>query len=149
MVQFMTSTEIETLYQAFKEQGASKSSLLNEFKKQAPAQQDSQGFFHSYYTTSTKKPYVWNKFDVYYGVSPANYEEYFLLCLENAQKAKEGHDWTGYKIVGVTMDLLNPHFGMSPLVKYCTEVFSPKKKTYINGVKANQEFIAKKGKLYV
>jgi hypothetical protein len=145
----MTSNEMESLYQALKGETKSQNSLLNEFKKLTPAQQDTQGFFHSYFTESTKKPYVWHRFDMYYGVAPNNFGEYFNLCLKNAHEAKEGHDWTGYKVVAVSMDLLNPHLGMTVMQQYCKEVFSPKQKTYINGVKANKEFLAKKGKLYV
>ena len=146
MVQFTTNNEMETLYQTIKGEMKGQNFTLNELKKLTPAQQDGLGFFHSYYTTSTKKPYVWHKFDMYYGISPENFEEYFNLCLKNAHNAKEGYDWTGYKIVGVTMDLLNPHLGMTVMQQYCTEVFAPKKKTYINGAKANKEFLAKKGK---
>ena len=145
MVQFMINNNLDELYQAIKGENKGQNPILMGLKK-TPAQQDCLGFFHSYYTTSTKKPYVWHKFDMYYGISPENFEEYFNFCLKNAYNAKEGHDWTGYKIVGVTMDLLNPHLGMTVMQQYCTEVFAPKKKTYINGAKANKEFLAKKGK---
>jgi hypothetical protein len=37
---------------------------------------------------------------------------------------------------------------MNLLKEYCYEEFKPKQKTYINGAKANQEFLAKKGKMF-
>ena len=114
--------------------------------KQSMKQTDELGFFISYYTTSTKKPYVWTKLDYGGFTSPEFFGSTFEMVKKGSLDYKQKQDtWTGLKIVGFTVDPLNPT-KVQVLSHYCYEEFSPKKKTYINGPKAEKTFLAQKGK---
>jgi hypothetical protein len=122
-------------------------SLLNELKK-SPKQTDERGYFVQYYTTSTKKPYQWERYDAFNSVKPVDYGAYFNHAKSDLEKCKENQGWVGIKLVAFSFDTLNPMYGVNYMKEYCFELVNPKKKTYINGVNANQEFLAKKGKMF-
>jgi len=123
------------------------SKVLNELSKQ-PKQTDERGYFVQYYTTSTKKPYHWQRFDAFNSVKPEAYKDHFQHALNELQKQKNAYDWYGIKIVAFSFDSLNPMQGVEILKQYCFEQLTQKKKTYINGKNASQEFLAKKGKMF-
>lgn len=111
-------------------------------------QSDERGYFIQYYTTSTKKPYVWERYDAFHGVKSHEYPTYFQHAKDDLEKQKSTYDWQGIKLVVFAFDSLQPLNGVKVLKEYCFEVVAPKVKTYINGKKANQEFLAKKGKMF-
>ncbi len=111
-------------------------------------QSDERGYFIQYYTTSTKKPYVWERYDAFHGVKPPEYPNYFQHAKDDLEKQKSTYDWQGIKLVAFAFDSLQPLIGVKVLKEYCFEIVTPKVKTYINGKKANQEFLAKKGKMF-
>lgn len=122
-------------------------SLLNELKQQKQ-NSDERGYFVQYYTTSTKKPYQWQRYDAFNSVTPNEFDAYFKHAKQELEKQKLVHDWIGIKLVAFSFDTLNPMYGVNYLKEYSFELVNPKKKTYINGVNANQEFLAKKGKMF-
>jgi hypothetical protein len=123
------------------------SMLLKELET-SPKQTDGRGYFVQYYTTSTKKPYVWERYDAFSAVKSDEYANYFNHAKSELQQRKDQHDWQGIKLVAFSFDSLNPMYGVNILKEYCFEIVNPKKKNYINGKNASQEFLAKKGKIY-
>jgi hypothetical protein len=123
------------------------SKLLNEIIK-TPKQKDERGYFVQYYTTSTKKPYHWERYDAFNSVKPDEYGAYFKHAKSELEKTQVTYGWTGIKVVAFSFDTLNPGYGGDYLKEYCFEIMEVKKKTYINGAKASQEFLAKKGKMF-
>ncbi len=111
-------------------------------------QSDERGYFVQYFTTSTKKPYVWERYDAFTSVKPNEYPEYFKHAQQELEKQKNTYEWQGIKLVAFAFDSLQPLNGVKILKEYCFETITPKVKTYINGTKANQEFLAKKGKMF-
>lgn len=116
--------------------------------KASVKQTDERGYFVQYYTASTNKPYQWCRYNTFYGVKPGEYGDYFNHAKQDLEKQKDKFDWHGIKLVAFSFDALNPMYGVNYMKEYCFELINPKKKTYINGVNANQEFLAKKGKMY-
>jgi hypothetical protein len=114
----------------------------------SPKQTDVRGYFVQYYTTSTKKPYHWERYDAFNSVKSDEYENYFNHAKSELQKVKYHHGWAGIKLVVFSFDTLNPMYGAAILKEYCFELVNPKKKNYINGKNASQDFLAKKGKMY-
>ena len=114
-------------------------------------QQDPQGFFIAYLTTSTKKPYVWEKLDFFGSISPEQWESSFSAIKKSMQAYYKESDknYQGMRIVSFSVDPLNVNLGMTILKTYCYEEYTPKKKVYINGPKAEKNFLATKGKHFV
>jgi hypothetical protein len=123
------------------------SKLLNEIVK-TPKQTDERGYFIQYYTTSTKKPYVWERYDAFVNVKPDEYGAYYTHAKSELEKTQVTYEWTGIKVVAFSFDSLNPMYGAKYLKEFCFEIVAVKKKTYINGANASQEFLAKKGKMF-
>jgi hypothetical protein len=123
------------------------SQLLKEIVK-TPKQTDERGYFIQYYTTSTKKPYVWERYDAFNSVKPDEYGDHYTHAKSELEKTRVTYGWTGIKVVAFSFDSLNPMYGAKYLKEYCFEIVAVKKKTYINGANASQEFLAKKGKMF-
>jgi len=107
-----------------------------------------KGYFHLFYTTSVKKPYKWEHWDYYNNVAPVEYDATYEEAKNKILNTKKDMDWAGVKLVAFEVDCLNPTTSYKYLSNYSFNYIEPKKKTYINGVKANNEFIAKKGKMF-
>jgi hypothetical protein len=114
----------------------------------SPKQTDMRGYFVQYYTTSTKKPYFWERYDAFNSVKSDEFAAYFKHAKSELEKAKDKHDWVGIKLVAFAFDTLNPMYGADILKECCFEFVNPEKKNYINGKNASQDFLAKKGKMY-
>lgn len=137
----------ESFTSFFVEEDLHLKSLLKEIKT-SPKQSDERGYFIQYFTTSTKKPYVWERYGAFNSVKPSEYQGYHEHAKKELEKVKEAHGWVGIKLVAFSFDTLNPMYGDNYMKEYCFEFVNPKKKTYINGANANQEFLAKKGKMF-
>ncbi len=144
MVQFNTPAPGMPIYVDLNEQV-----FVNELTKTLSQKQtDERGYFVQYFTKSTKKPYVWEKFDSFNSIRPDEYGDYFKHCKINLEHAKAANDYSGIRIVAFSFDCLNPLSSFTLLKQFCYEEHEPKVKTYINGQKANSEFLAKKGKMF-
>jgi hypothetical protein len=126
----------------------SEENLNSLLKGMAKKQQDERGYFIMYFTKSTKKPYEWERLDAYSAVNPTEYQKYFEHAHNEMLKQKEVYEYTGVKLVTFSIDPLNMLTGIVYLKQYCFEIFSPKKKNYINGANASKDFLLKKGKMY-
>jgi hypothetical protein len=77
----------------------------------SPKQTDMRGYFVQYYTTSTKKPYHWERYDAFNSVKSEEFPNYYAHAKSELEKAKVKYDWSGVKLVSFTFDTLNPLYG--------------------------------------
>lgn len=118
--------DFETQYQSIK---AYKASPVKE-----KVQSDEGHYFRLYLTHSEQKPINWEWYDSSVYIKE-NEEEVFLSYLKNMGKIKKDCGATGFKIVCIGLDALNVDVPPEFVPEWCTEVWAPSQKTFVNGPK--------------
>lgn len=103
-------------------------------------------YFASYYLSHGGKKTDWQKYDTH-SSSVELGNSLFEDLKSYMETRRKSESWDGYKIVCVSMDVLN--WDIQPVVQYCMEYIKPVEKVYINGPKKTKDpFLAKKGGQY-